>query len=87
MLGLQFPNLHRYRDPALTTAAVLRMRARGEMNQREAQDVLAQLRQEGLFDAPMSQAHRELLAVLTRAAAIRPRLVVDNTRRWSVIGL
>lgn len=51
---------------------------RGISFQREARALIEMFRREGIFGPRMLPAHRELLAVLTRTAGLRPTLVVDN---------
>jgi hypothetical protein len=51
---------------------------RGISFQREARVLIDLFRRQGVFGPRMKPEHRQLLAVLTRTAGVRPALVVDN---------
>ncbi len=51
---------------------------RGISFQREARILIDLYRSRGIFGPRMTAAHRQLLAVLTRTAGLKPTLVVDN---------
>jgi hypothetical protein len=79
MIGTPFFSFLGYRDPVFAAADISRMCARGEVTTLEAREIIRHLHDKGLFVEPMAGSQRSLLAVLTRAGRIRPRLVIDNT--------
>lgn len=54
---------------------------RGISFQREARALIDLFRHQGIFGPRMRPEHRQLLAVLTRTAAFKPTLVIDNGGR------
>jgi hypothetical protein len=81
MIGTPFFSFLGYRDPVYAAADIKRMCARGEVTTLQACEIIRHLHNKGQFAEPMTGSQRTLLAVLTRAGRIRPRLVVDNTVR------
>jgi hypothetical protein len=79
MVSSPFYSFLGYRDPAYAAADLRRMCARGDIGPQQAREIIQHLRARGQFAGPLSPSQRTLLAVLTRAALLRPRLVVDNT--------
>jgi hypothetical protein len=86
MIGTPFFSFLGYRDPVYAAADISRMCARGEVNMHQAREIIRHLHDKGLFSEPMTGTQRILLAVLTRAGKIRPRLVIDNTASARVRG-
>ena len=79
-MNMRFTNFAWRRGNTLTADEVRLLCDSGLVYPAEARGVLLKLHQDGAFEAPLDQGRRALLAALTRAAELKPRLAVDNTR-------
>jgi hypothetical protein len=79
MIGTPFFSFLGYRDPVYAAADISRMCTRGEVTNVQAREIIKHLHAKGLFNEPMTNSQRVLLATLTRTARARPQLAIDNT--------